>query len=264
MHTAGEYVATNVQRPAHWQYQEHAGSWLVRENPEIVARVEKLLNNTARPAKHDIILNEDSVRLKVTSVQRVENLQVWSAYASRRQALADVLAREGYVLPRLARNLLTSEWLYPLAGDTLEPAAGEVFLFHSTSKPDSIALSGFDACSSYAGAVTGGVFERGVYFAESASKSDLFVLPSEGKTLTLIVARVCLGRCKVVERGRSYSPEGKSATAAPVYYDSVMTKAPGEGVREFVISGDTSAYPELIVEYQRESVDSQREIIPEN
>ena len=219
MRTAGEYVATNVQRPAHWQYQEHAGSWLVRESPEIVARVERLLNDTAQPKEHSFLSwsspGGDSVRLKVTSVQRVENLQVWSAYASRRQALADVLAREGYVLPRSARNLLTSEWLYPLAVDTLESAASEVFLFHSTSKPDSIALSGFDACSSYAGAVTGGVFERGVYFAESASKSDLFVSPSEGKTLTLIVARVCLGRCKVVERGRSYSPEGKSEGVSP-------------------------------------------------
>jgi hypothetical protein len=40
------------------------------------------------------------------------------------------------------------------------------------------------------------MFGRGVYFAESASKSDQYVSPSVEGKLTMILARVCLGRCK--------------------------------------------------------------------
>ena len=31
----GEYVCVDVQQPAYWQYQEHSGSWLVRESAEV-------------------------------------------------------------------------------------------------------------------------------------------------------------------------------------------------------------------------------------
>ena len=251
----------DVQRPAYWQYQEHSGSWLVRESAEVVSQVEKLLNDTATPAEHGT--GRDSheqsfVKFKVTSVQRVENSVVWSAYAARRRALADALAGEGYTLPEPARQLCTSHFLYPSEGGSLEDAAGEVFLFHGTNFPESIASTGFDVRYAYAGAGAGAAFGRGVYFAESASKSDQYVRPSAGRTLTLVLARVCLGRCQVVRdgRGRRNAPflpqvEGRSTTVLPVYYDSILTEVLGMRYREIVVGRDTAAYPELLVEYER-------------
>jgi serine/threonine protein kinase len=129
-HADGEYARMAVQRPSHWQNQEHAGSWLVRESAKVEAEVEKLLNDTAKPETHGVGHNGHGVRFarfKVVGVHRVENSQVWSAYAARRRALADALAQEGHVLPEEVQHLLTSSFVYPLEGGTLEGAAGEVF-----------------------------------------------------------------------------------------------------------------------------------------
>jgi serine/threonine protein kinase len=260
-HADGEFARVAVQRPAHWQNQEHAGSWLVRESAEMEAAVEKLLNDTAKPETHGVGHNGHGVRFarfKVVGVHRVENSQVWSAYAARRRALADALAQEGHVLPEGAQHLSTSKFLYPLEGGTLEGAAGEVFLFHGTTYPESIASSGFDVRYAYAGAGAGAIFGRGVYFAESASKSDRYASRHLDGKLTLILARVCLGRCQVVRDGRGrlkapFLPEvdTKSTAAVPVYYDSILTEVPGMHFREVVVGRDTLAYPELLVEYER-------------
>jgi hypothetical protein len=114
-----------------------------------------LLNATAKPEEHG--RGRDShkgrfARFNVTRVHRVENSQVWSAYASRRRALADALAAEGYALPAQAQTLSTAAFQYPSEGGGLESAAGEAFLFHGASKPESIASSGFDVRYAYAGA----------------------------------------------------------------------------------------------------------------
>jgi serine/threonine protein kinase len=257
----GEYARIDVQRPAYWQNREHTGIWLVPESAEVVSQVEKLLNDTAKPETHGEGRSRNNVRFarfKVTSVQRVESSAVWSAYAERRSALADALAREGYALPEQARRLATSQFLYPSESCSLEGAAGEVFLFHGTRSPESIASSGFDARYAYAGAGAGAMFGRGVYFAESASKSDQYVSPSAGGNLTLVLSRVCLGRCQVVRdgRGRRNAPflpevEGRSTLVAPLYYDSILTEVSGMHFREVVVGRDTAAYPELLVEYER-------------
>jgi serine/threonine protein kinase len=257
-HADGEYARMAVQRPAHWQNQEHPGSWLVRESPAVVTQVEKLLNDTAKPDTHGRVRhNKRFARFRVTSVQRVEISHIWSAYASRRRALADALAGEGYTLPEQAQRLSTAGFQYPLEGGTLEAAAGEVVLFHGTSKPESIASSGFDVRYAYAGAGAGAKFGRGVYFAESASKSDQYVSPSVGGRLTMVLARVCLGRCKVVvDFSRGNEPflpevEGLSSAAVPIHYDSILTEVPGTSFREIVVGRDALAYPELLVEYER-------------
>jgi hypothetical protein len=259
--TDGVYAYVDVERPAYWHHQEHTGSWLVRESTEVATQVEKLLNDTASPEEHGTGRDSHDLpfaRFKVTSVQRVENSVVWSAYAARRRARADTLACEGYALPESARRLSTSHFLYPVEGGSLEDAAGEVFLFHGTKFPESIASSGFDVRYAYAGAGAGAMFGRGVYFAESASKSDQYVSRSAAGKLTLVLARVCLGRCQVVRdgHGRRNAPflpevEGKSTPVVPLHYDSILTEVPGMRFREIVVGRDTAAYPELLVEYER-------------
>ena len=132
-------------------------------------------------------------------MRRVENPQVWAAYAVRRRALAEQLAREGHAQPAAAQRLATRRFCYPLQGGALEAAAGEAFLFHGTRRAEAIATSGFDVRYAYAGAGGGALFGHGVYFAESASKADQYVARGEGEgRLTMVLARVCLGRCRVV------------------------------------------------------------------
>ena len=100
------------------------------------------------------------------------------------------------------------------------------------------------------------MFGRGVYFSESPSKADQYVRADSSGKLYMFLSCVCLGRCQVVRTPRSneaFLPEvdGLSTAEVPVYYDSMMADVRGMRFREFVVGKDTSAYPELLVEYER-------------
>ena len=255
----GEYARLAVQRPAYWEYQDHAGSWQVRESEDVRAAVEELMNSTAQPETHGS--GRDShysrfQRFKVLAVHRVENSCVWSAFASQRRAVGEALSAEGYVLPKAAQELATSGFVYPLDDGGFDPAAGEMALFHGTAFADSIASAGFDVRYAFARRGAGAAFGRGVYFAESPSKADQYVRAGLDGKLRMFLSRVCLGRCKVVSAMRGAAPflpevEGVSTVEVPVYYDSILADAPGMRFREIVVGRDASAYPELLVEYER-------------
>ena len=254
----GSFAPGPLHCPSHWEHQQCPGSWLVTEGAEVAAQVETLLNKSAIPLHNGTRWGQRFRRFKVVRVKRVENSQIWPVYAARRRAMADELAAEGYTLPAEARQLSTAGFMYPMEGGTLERAAGEVFLLHGTRSVDSITASGFDLRYAFDTARGGtALFGRGVYFAESATKADQYVgRQSDGGTLSLIIARVCLGRCQVVRQCRqrqTFLPhvEAKSTPSAPVYYDSILTTVSGLPFREVVVGKDTSAYPELVVEYER-------------
>ena len=258
-HASGDYARLAVQRPAYWEYQDHAGSWQLQESEDVRAAVEQLMNAAARPETHGIGRDShDSTfqRFKVLAVHRVENSRVWSAFASQRRAVGEALAAESYVLPKAAQELATSGFVYPLDSGGFDPAAGEVALFHGTAFADSIASAGFDVRYAFAGRGAGAAFGRGVYFAESPSKADQYVRAGPDGKLRMFLSRVCLGRCKVVRAMRGAAPflpevKGVSTTEVPVYYDSILADVSGMRFREIVVGRDASAYPELLVEYER-------------
>ena len=256
---SGDYARLAVQRPAYWEYQDHAGSWQVEESEDVRAAVEQLMNTAARPETHGI--GRDShdsnfQRFKVLTVHRVENSRVWSAYASQRRAVGEALTAEGYVLPEPARRLATSNFVYPLDSGTFDAAAGEVALFHGTASANAIASAGFDVRYAFARRGAGAAFGRGVYFAESPSKADQYVRAGADGKLRMFLSRVCLGRCKMVSAMRGAAPflpevDGLSTVEVPLYYDSILADVPGMRFREIVVGRDASAYPELLVEYER-------------
>jgi hypothetical protein len=99
-----------------------------------------------------------------------------------------------------------------------------------------------------------GAVGRGVYFAESAPKSDQYVSRSAAGKLTLVLARVCLGRCQFLlrdGRGRSqrlpFLPEveGRSTPVVAAYYDSILTEVTGMRFREVVVGRDMAARSSL-------------------
>ena len=215
------------------------------------------MNQTAEPATHGVGSDSHRVcfkRFVVKSVRRAENSRVWWSYAGHRQAFADELVRAKYTRPT-ATALRTGDFSYPLETGSLDMAAGEVFLFHGSARPESIFASGFDVRYAYAGAGAGAMFGHGVYFAESASKADQYV-PGGRSPCTMMLARVALGRCCVVNEPRwkqNFLPEveGLSTQAKPVYYDSIIADVPGMRFREVVVGRDSGIYPELLIEYVR-------------
>jgi serine/threonine protein kinase len=258
MRHAGAVVPRSaVQLPAYWLYQDFAVSQVVEESAEVCAAVELLMNQTAEPATHGVGSDSHRVcfkRFVVKSVRRAENSRVWWSYAGHRQAFADELVRAKYTRPT-ATALRTGDFSYPLETGSLDMAAGEVFLFHGSARPESIFASGFDVRYAYAGAGAGAMFGHGVYFAESASKADQYV-PGGRSPCTMMLARVALGRCCVVNEPRwkqNFLPEveGLSTQAKPVYYDSIIADVPGMRFREVVVGRDSGIYPELLIEYVR-------------
>jgi serine/threonine protein kinase len=260
---SGSFAHVSIQRPAYWLHQYHMGSWLEEEPEETRVAVENVLNHTAEPATHGIGADSHKQhfqRFKVTRVQRLENPAVWVAYAAQRRQLADTLMTEGYTADAGVRPLATEtcHFVYPVEGGSLEEAAGEVFLFHGTSNAASIAFRGFDVRHAFAGTGAGAMFGRGVYFAESASKADQYVGRNGKLPLTMVVARVLLGRGVKVTAPRSREPflpkvASKTTETVPVYYDSLVADMRPQGMRfrEIVVGDGLSAYPELFVDYER-------------
>ena len=156
----------------------------------------------------------------------------------------------------VTQALATAGFVYPLAGGSFDGAAGEVALFHGTAAANSIASAGFDVRYAFARRGAGAAFGRGVYFAESSSKADQYVQAGSDGRLCMFLSRVCLGRCALVSRLRGAAPflpevKGASTPEVPVYYDSILADVEGMRFREIVVGRDASAYPELMVEYER-------------
>jgi hypothetical protein len=152
--------------------------------------METLMNRTSK-AK---LLGESRVyrmatrfrSFEVTKVERVENVPLWRAFASKR----DLVEKDQRVSRRALERLpATSEHELPFPV-CLSELANEFLLFHGTERrvADIVAHHGFAEAVSSLGGYWGG----GIYFAENASKSDEYVPP--GETGTMVVARVVLGR----------------------------------------------------------------------
>ena len=259
MQEAGFVKRVAVQTPAYWEHQEHAGSWLVLESADVHRAVEALMNRTAKPETHGVGRDshqEPFARFKVTVVHRVENWHRWCAYAAQRRAIGDALAAEGYAPPAQVATLATAGFEYPLVDGTRQDDANEVFLFHGTGTALSIVGSGFDVRYAFAGKGAGACFGHGVYFAESASKADQYARRGGDGKLRMFLSRVCLGRTQLVTAPRGKAPflpevPGKSTAQVPVYHDSILADVSRHRFREVVVGKDTSAYAELLVEYER-------------
>ena len=140
----------------------------------------------------------------------------------------------------------------------------EYLLYHGTSfgKSNGIAQSGLDA--QRGGQATGAMFGRGVYFAQNASKSDLYTTCSECATekfqdcrhpqgeRCILVCRVLLGESLVLKNS---SAEIRSRIRAPdrangVPYDSITAACRRDGGAvdhmEFVVFKD----PRMLVQFQ--------------
>ena len=109
-------------------------------------------------------------RIYVTSVHRLENVQLWRKYCRARHTIVERAQRcsSGSILtpllpePITMRTLRTMDIIDKFG---LDPAANECFLWHGTQPGhvEPIVSAGFDERVSS----EGGLYGRGVYFAES-------------------------------------------------------------------------------------------------
>jgi hypothetical protein len=155
--------------PSYWKPDIPADQSRVVDVTETMRdRVEWLMNAHSKPESHGTGRDSHDLhftRFKVTSVDRIENVRLWQAYATKRAHVSAV--PDGQILA----DVLTAGLKVPYGSNPrFSTNKNEVYLFHGT-KPDVARLivkDGLDhrLCS--------GNFGQGAYFAESASKSDQY------------------------------------------------------------------------------------------
>eukprot|EP00403_Amphidinium_massartii_P014319 CAMPEP_0178425346 /NCGR_PEP_ID=MMETSP0689_2-20121128/28674_1 /TAXON_ID=160604 /ORGANISM="Amphidinium massartii, Strain CS-259" /LENGTH=419 /DNA_ID=CAMNT_0020047003 /DNA_START=42 /DNA_END=1297 /DNA_ORIENTATION=- len=138
-------------------------------------------------------------------------------------------------------------------------SCGESWLFHGTSADsvDGIVRTGFDISGSAGSRKKGTIFGTGVYFAECASKADLYSIPvphpsGKSEVCCMLLCRVALGRYIMSQDLR---PDGErlQSLVKKGEYDSVVgdRERLQKSYREFVVQSSDAIYPDFIIKYER-------------
>eukprot|EP00929_Paragymnodinium_shiwhaense_P073554 TRINITY_DN37524_c0_g1_i2.p1 TRINITY_DN37524_c0_g1~~TRINITY_DN37524_c0_g1_i2.p1 ORF type:complete len:355 (+),score=109.60 TRINITY_DN37524_c0_g1_i2:353-1417(+) len=195
-------------------------------------------------------------KYKVVKVMRVYKGNAWQRYVNRRETIGRGEATEEEDLqPHEPRPLMTDEPAAKiLSAMDLPPLehgpAGEALLMHGT-KPASahgIAKEDFDMKF-----VRDGLFGRGIYFAESCSKSDEYTQQVDENGLRpLLLCRVGLGRILYCDE-RNPDRRRLERLCSRGEFDSVLgdRRKVNSTFREFIIYDPLQVYVHFLIWYTR-------------
>ena len=190
--------------------------------------------------------------LRVTRVERVENMTLWKNYQRERQALRERLSQHRARLQKLkdvpaVARLVNGERV-------LDAGTNEFWLWHGTKPPlaDILATSGFDERV----ASLGGLYGAGSYFADAMCKSNQYATETNaGGEHCMLYCRVTVGcayRTAITHVNERRPPDNAATPGAP--HDSIFAETGvGNGGQqshnEFVCFSKEQVYPEFIVWY---------------
>ncbi|KAK3099689.1 hypothetical protein FSP39_008058 [Pinctada imbricata] len=185
-----------------------------------------------RETKFFFGLGRRAKKLRLTKIQRIENLQLYKEYAQERQKFFDKALKNDVPFHTVGQTryssgeVKTQEILFgnPLLSDTV-PEINEHYLFHGTSHKniESVLSQGLD--NRLAGPLA--KFGAGVYAAESSTKADEYTDDSD-VGLKMLLVRICLGDVFVCNRRTNFSRapckscSKDRCTCNHGFYDSVM------------------------------------------
>jgi hypothetical protein len=238
------------------------------ECPEEVERaVQHLFDMTwkakATRDRHD---SKTVLRLKVVKVEQNMNHRLWANYYTAREEVREqmkkklVRANPAHLL--LSHKALTSEGVSkePILGE-LDKSVNEFLLFHGTKRSAVEGICHSDFRLNLAGSHRGTLYGKGIYFADSCSKSDEYSEvnapddPDEHRTMLL--CRVVCGRmwytdaASVTDLEKSSFEKDCKDTDGQIH--SVLgdrEKATGT-YKEYVVFNNDLAYPEFVITYKR-------------
>jgi len=131
-------------------------------------------------------------RLLITRGHRCQNVQNWVEYSRRRWQIKEELNAKKD-LRRSIDNLKTTGALPDEDRYRLDPDAHEEFLFHGTNDVAAASITKGDFLVDLAGINAGTLYGRGVYLAESVTKSDEYTKENESGERCILVCRATLG-----------------------------------------------------------------------
>ena len=221
--------------------------------PQRVARMQAAMTGSILPGHaggcaHGAALGA----LRVTRVERVENMTLWKNYQRGRQALRERLSQHACAaqqlkdVPAVAR-LVNGERV-------LDAGTNEFWLWHGTKPPtaDILATSGFDERV----ASLGGLYGAGSYFADALCKSNQYATETNARgEHCVLYCRVTVGcayRTATTHVNERRPPDNAATPGAPhdsIFAESGVANGGGQAHNEFVCFSKEQVYPEFIVWY---------------
>jgi len=194
---------------------------------------------------------------KVVAARRNENAPTWIEYGCRR---AEVLTRlqeadreHNIELYSDVMSMLAYKEVAGQKADRLAHEANEWYLFHGTSPENARKIMKDDFRVSLAGANTGTLYGRGLYFAESITKADEYAKPDANGNYAVLLCRVVGGIVKYTDEVEP-DPEELVQSCITGRFNCVLgdrKKCRGT-FREFVLFDSEDVYPEYLIEYTRD------------
>jgi len=198
-------------------------------------------------------------RLLITRGHRCQNVQNWVQYSRMRwQIRQELKAEKG--LARSIDNLKTAG-IFP--GQGLEAAlfqdkykldvdAHEEFLFHGTNDSAAESITKGDFLVNLAGSHAGTLYGKGVYLAESVSKSDEYTKENARGERCILVCRATLGYVNYTDQ---VSPNVDALVDSCVngpYHCVLGDREKCRGTyREIIVYEEDQVYPEYVIWYKR-------------
>eukprot|EP00746_Dinoflagellata_sp_MGD_P111392 gnl/MRDRNA2_/MRDRNA2_48201_c0_seq1.p1 gnl/MRDRNA2_/MRDRNA2_48201_c0~~gnl/MRDRNA2_/MRDRNA2_48201_c0_seq1.p1 ORF type:complete len:412 (-),score=105.41 gnl/MRDRNA2_/MRDRNA2_48201_c0_seq1:211-1446(-) len=225
--------------------------------PDLVQPMQNLLSMTYKKVttrdRKGATMPED---LKVIMVNRIENRDIYQAYAQEKKKVKDKRPHPVTQLAKIRGGDVLTKGIESITGE-LDSRVNEVMLWHGTSPggAQGIAKTGFRL--DFSGSATGSMFGHGVYLAECSSKSDEYAKDdSDGiyKGLyCLLLCRVTLGEMLTMTAGGDAVHGVVKAAMDSGAYESILgdREASVGTYREFVVCNEKQVYPEFVVLYQR-------------
>jgi hypothetical protein len=192
-------------------------------------------------------------RLRITRGHRVQNVFNWTEYSSRKWSIKEAMRSSKKRLQSNIDNLKTAGVLPNNDLYRLDSDANEAFLFHGTNDDAAGKITRGDFLVNLAGSNAGTLYGRGVYLAESVSKSDEYTKENANGERCLLVCRATLGFVNYTDEvAPDVDKLVKSCTDGP-YHCVLGDREKCRGTfREIIVYDDDQVYPEYVIWYKRE------------
>merc|ERR1712072_258361 len=171
-------------------------------------------------------------------------------YSRRRWQIKEELRAKS--LPRSIDNLKTAGVFPEEDQYRLDTDAHEEFLFHGTNDAAAEGITKGDFLVNLAGSNAGTLYGRGVYLAESVSKSDEYTKENARGERCILVCRAALGYVNYTDEvAPNVDTLVKSCTEGP-YHCVLGDREKCRGTyREIMVYDDDQVYPEYVIWYKR-------------
>mmetsp|Transcript_9528 Transcript_9528/g.16634 ORF Transcript_9528/g.16634 Transcript_9528/m.16634 type:complete len:602 (+) Transcript_9528:26-1831(+) len=193
--------------------------------------------------------------LLVVKAVRVQNALNWMEYE---KALADVkrdlaeLKSKGSSVMVSVENLKTADILPKDEKFNLDLDANCAWLFHGTQDAAADAIIKGDFRIDKSGSNAGTLYGRGVYLAESCSKSDEYSAENSQGLRCMLLCRAILGNINYcAEKRPDPNRVAESCVSGPFHSVLGDREKVHNTFREFVVYDDDQVYPEYVFWYRR-------------